>query len=73
MNDRTAVGVTGDGALGVADIVALTGRVDLLAAGDDVVGAAYGGVRLGSYAAIGGTVVLFAIVALAIAALSGLQ
>ena len=67
-----AHGLTGDVSMGWMDLVALSGRADLLrAANGDYVSAVYGGVRLGSYPAIVATAVYAALIALLVTALAG--
>lgn len=64
-------GVTADAGYQVADLVAVSARVDVLHAGGRTYPTLYAGGRLGSYPAVAGTVVLAGLVAWAIAALAG--
>lgn len=62
-------GLTGDIALGWRDWAALTARADVLRGDGRTVSALYGGIRLGSYPAIVGTVAAAAYIALLLAAI----
>ena len=66
-----AYGLTGDVALGYADLAAVTLRADAVRADGRTSASLYAGARLGSYPAAGATVVFAAAIALAIAVLSG--
>jgi hypothetical protein len=69
--NEAAYGVTGDVALGWRDWAALTVRADVLRGDGRTVSALYGGVRLGSYPAIVGTVAAAAYLALLLFAYGG--
>jgi hypothetical protein len=66
-----AYGITGDAAIGWRDWAALTVRGDVLRGSGRTASAVYGGVRVGSYAAIVGTVAAALYIALIVAAYGG--
>ena len=67
---RVAYGLTGDVSLGYGDLAALTLRADAVQAGGHASTSVYAGAKLGSYPAVGASVVIVALTALVIAALS---
>jgi hypothetical protein len=69
--NEAGYGITGDVALGWRDWAALTVRADVLRGGGRTVSALYGGVRVGSYPAIVGTVAAAAYITLLLFAYGG--
>lgn len=68
--DKTGTGITADLGFNIEDYVALVARVDVLRSSGHTGTGFVGGVRLGSRAAIGGTIAFLALVVAAVHSLS---